>query len=35
LLVLGGLEHGGYYPEYYLGYGSNRPYVEAGVVYRF
>ncbi|NIT36446.1 MAG: hypothetical protein GTN49_08085 [candidate division Zixibacteria bacterium] len=35
LLVLGGLEHGGYYPEYYLGYGSSRPYVEAGVVYRF
>ncbi|MEE9456636.1 MAG: hypothetical protein V3W11_05765 [bacterium] len=35
LLVLGGLEHGGYYPEYYLGYGSSRPYVEAGVVYSF
>ena len=35
LLVLGGLEHGGYYPEYYLGYGSNRPYVEAGAAYSF
>ncbi|UCH79077.1 MAG: hypothetical protein JSU81_03770 [Candidatus Coatesbacteria bacterium] len=35
VLVLGGLEHGGYYPEYYLGYGANRPYLEAGVVFSF
>jgi hypothetical protein len=35
LLVLGGLEHGGYYPEYYLGYGSSRPYVEVGAAYSF
>lgn len=35
LLLLGGLEHGGYYPEYYLGRGANRPYVEAGGAYSF
>lgn len=35
LLLVGGLEHGGYYPEYYLGYGANRPYVEAGATYSF
>lgn len=35
VLLTGGLEHGGYYPEYYLGYGSNRPYFEVGAAYSF